>query len=98
MLQWEAVQSKRPQGPCAPGGVQVFGFVRMSSIVLGAIIAALGGLNAFVGFGVPDDTLRGIPGYLLIVSYPLVAVGLGLGIILLAFVAPSSARGPSGWS
>jgi len=76
----------------------MFGFVRMTSIVLGAVIAALGGLNAFVGFGVPDDTLRGIPGYLLIVSYPLVSVGLGLGIILIAFVAPSSARDPQGWT
>ena len=70
----------------------------MSSIVLGAVLAALGGLNAFVGFGVPDDTLRRIPGYLLIISNPLLAVGLGLGIILIAFVAPSDARGPRGWT
>ena len=76
----------------------MFGFLRMSSIVLGAILASLGGLNAFVGLGVPDDTLRRIPGYVFIVGSPLIAVGLGLGIILIAFVAPSSARGPRGWS
>lgn len=76
----------------------MFGFVRMTSIVLGAVIAALGGLNAFVGFGVPDDTLRRIPGYLLIVSYPLGSVVAGTAIVLIAFIAPSSAREPRGWS
>ncbi len=76
----------------------MFGFLRMSSIVFGAILAALGGLNAFVGFDVPDDTLRTIPGYGFIAANPGIAVALGLAIILVAFVAPSSARGPRGWT
>jgi len=70
----------------------------MTSIVLGAVLAALGGLNAFVGFDVPDDTLRRLPGYTLIAANPGIAVGVGLAIILLAFVLPSEARGPRGWS
>lgn len=94
----EAVQSDRSEGVAPSGEVRMFGFVRMSSIVLGAVLAALGGLNAFVGFDVPDDTLRRIPGYMVIAGNPMLAVGLGLGIILLAFVAPSSARDPHGWS
>jgi len=75
----------------------VFGFFRMSSIVLGAVVAALGGLNSFVGFDVPDDTLRRLPGYTLVADNPGLAVALGMGIILLAFVVPSESRGPRGW-
>jgi hypothetical protein len=71
-------------------GAAVFGFIRMSSIVLGRCLA-LGGLNA-CGFWRTDDTLRRIPGYPLIVSNPLIAVGLGVVIILIAFVVPSDAR------
>lgn len=76
----------------------MFGFLRMTSIVFGAILAALGGLNAFVGFGIPDETLFRVPGYELVASNPMVALGLGVIIILIAFVAPSSARGPRGWT
>lgn len=75
----------------------MFGFFRMSSIVLGAVVAALGGLNSFVGFDVPDDTLRRLPGYTLVADNPGLAVALGMGIILLAFVVPSESRGPRGW-
>ena len=79
-------------------GTAVSDFFRLSSIVFGAILAALGGLNSFVGFDVPDDTLRQLPGYLLIAANPGIAVAVGLTIILVALVAPAGERGPRGWT
>jgi len=79
-------------------GIHVFGVVRMSAIVLGAILAALGGLNSLVGFDAPDATLQTLPGYDLIAANPGAAVGIGLVLVAGALILPSGPGTPKGWS
>ena len=79
-------------------GIHVFGVARMSAIVIGAILAALGGLKSFVGFDAPDATLRTLPGYDLIAANPGAAAGIGLVLIAAALVLPSGPGTPKGWS
>lgn len=73
-----------PQGE--PG---VFGFVRMSIVVLGSLLLAIGALNEYVGYGALEEVFLRFPGYFHIRRNPGLAGMVGAVLIIAAFVFPS---------
>ncbi|MFQ5424001.1 MAG: hypothetical protein ACE5F9_08475 [Phycisphaerae bacterium] len=70
----------------------MFGFMRMSAVLIGACIIAIAALNAYVGYGTFEGYLGQVPAYYQIRGNPGLAGMIGSLLIIIAFVFPAGGK------